>query len=73
MVRNFTFFIIFAIASASHFGAMAQTRQLITGRDPERVKENAFKKNMDYPVDALVCNQRCYQWWEKRRAQQWEN
>lgn len=45
--------------------ADAETRSLITGRNPQEVQEKAFDRDMDYPVGPLRCSQRCSQWWAR--------
>jgi hypothetical protein len=60
----FRFLTVILVATSGNT-VMAQTRQLITGDSPEQVQENAYKKQMDYPVTPLKCNQRCHQWWAR--------
>lgn len=53
------------VALVSEPALPTENRVLITGDSPEQVQENAYKKDMSYPVGPLECGQRCRQWWAK--------
>lgn len=66
LLRQLTMLVVISTSVLAAAPCFAQYQKNISGYSPEKVKENAFKQGMNYPVGEMRCSQSsCSQWWER--------